>query len=223
MSYTTLIPLIEKFFPRVVFRVPVKEKIIFLTFDDGPNPEITPHILDYLEKFDARATFFVKGNQIPSAPGILVRMKKERHSIGNHGFSHISLWTKKKNTILDEIGRTNELIEKTCGFRPAFFRPPYGNFRPGFPKLLDSFQMRVVLWSLDSRDYRENESPQSIVRNVLLAATPGTIVLLHDSGKNSWNSLQALPVILGNLKNQGYQFASLGDKWIPPNIQETVK
>ncbi len=223
MTYTTLIPLIEEIFPWAVFRVPVKEKIIFLTFDDGPDPETTLHILDYLEKFDARATFFVRGSQIPSAPGILVRMKKEGHAIGNHSFTHVPLWAQKKNAVLEEIERTNQFIEKCCAFRPALFRPPYGRFRPAFRKFLDSFQMQMVLWSVDSRDYRENESPQSIVRNVLLAAKPGAIVLLHDSGKNSWNSLHALPVILGNLKNRGYRFASLGNNRIPSNGQENVK
>jgi len=211
MAYTAFIPLTEKLFPWVRFRIRVKEKVIFFTFDDGPDPQTTPQVLDHLKKFNAMATFFVRGQRIPSAPGVLVQIKKEGHAIGNHGFSHVPLWTRKMSVISEEIGKTNQFIEKSCGVRSTLFRPPYGKFRPGFRKILESFRMQMILWSIDSRDYMENESAQSIVRNVLLAAKPGAIVLLHDSGKNSLNTLQALPAILANLNNRGYQFPSLED------------
>ncbi len=221
--YTVLIPLIEKLFPWVKFRIPVKERVIFLTFDDGPDPESTPQVLTILKKFNATSTFFVKGQSIPSAPGVLVQIKKEGHAIGNHAFSHVPLWTRKTDAVLEEIGKTNQFIEKSCGMRPTLFRPPYGKFRPGFKKLLESLQMQMILWSINSRDYVENEPPQSIVRNVLLGAKPGAIVLLHDSGKNVRNSLQALPTILANLKNQGYRFASLGGNRVSSNDRENFK
>ncbi|NOY79188.1 MAG: polysaccharide deacetylase family protein [Calditrichaeota bacterium] len=209
MNYTVLIPLIENLFPWVTFRVPAEGKVVFLTFDDGPDPHTTPRVLEYLRKFNATATFFVRGQHIPLAPGLLVQIKKEGHAIGNHGFSHISLWTQKRRTILEEIRKTNQFIEKSCGIRPGLFRPPYGRFRPGFRGLLKSLEMQLILWSIDSRDYVKGESAQSIVRNVLFAAKPGAVILLHDAGENSRNTLQALPSLLVSLQNQGYQFASL--------------
>ena len=211
MIYTKFIPAAEKIFPWIIYRIPVDEKLIFLTFDDGPDAETTPRILRHLEKFNAKATFFVKGLQIPMVPGMLVQIIKAGHALGNHGFSHVSLWTRKKSFIVEEIQKTNQLIEKACGITTYLFRPPYGKFRPVLKKILEDYGMRAVLWNVDSRDYVKSESPQSIIRNVLLSAKPGSIILLHDSTKNGLNSLQALPTILNNFSERGFHFASLED------------
>ncbi len=209
MDYLTFIPLWEKLLPRVVFRAPEFQKVVFLTFDDGPSAAATPKVLDVLAGFGARATFFVRGDKIPEAPGVLLQARRQGHALGNHGFSHIRLWTKKRKEIIEEIEKTNHLLEKTAGVRPQFFRPPYGKIRPGMTKLVENLGLKTVLWSVDSRDYIPATTVQDVVRQVLGKVKSGSIVLFHDAGPTAEKTSQALPIILQNLQNRGFQFLPL--------------
>ncbi len=209
MNYLTLLPLYEKIFSRVLFRVPDFPKAVFLTFDDGPNSTTTPKILRVLADFGAHATFFIRGDRVPTAPGILLQVHRQGHALGNHGFSHKRLWNKKRREIIWEIEETNRIIEKTVGVQPRFFRPPYGKLRPGMAKLSENLGLKLILWSVDSRDYTDSSTAQDVVRHVLNRATSGSVVLFHDGNRHSAKTLEALPTILQNLRTRGFRFLPL--------------
>ncbi|GBD92528.1 peptidoglycan-N-acetylglucosamine deacetylase [bacterium BMS3Abin05] len=213
----------EKIFPWVLFRVPTEARIVFLTFDDGPDVHSTPQVLSILRDFRAKASFFIKGEKIPAAPGLLSQCTREGHSIGNHGFSHVPLWLRKKSFISEEIQRTNGLIHQACGLQPLFFRPPYGRFRPAMKKISEAQNLQMVLWNVDSRDYKEKTSAQDIVRNVLTSVKPGSVVLFHDSGKNVSQTIQALPAILRHLQDRGFSFSPLSELFRLKKLRENAQ
>ncbi len=209
MDYLTFVPIWEKLQPGVLFRAPKFKKTVFLTFDDGPNSETTPKILAILAKFEAKATFFIRGDVISTAPGTLLQTHRQGHTIGNHAYSHIRLSVKKRREIVEEIEKTNQIIAKTAGVRPQFFRPPYGKIRPGMIRLVENLGLKTVLWSVDSRDYIPATTVQDVVRQVLGKVKSGSIVLFHDAGPTAEKTSQALPIILQNLQNRGFQFLPL--------------
>ncbi len=216
MNYLTFIPLWEKILPGVLFRAPNFQRVVFLTFDDGPHPTTTPQILEILAEFGAQATFFVRGDRIPEAPGVLLRILKQGHALGNHGFSHRRLWVKKRKEIIREVEETNKLLQKTANFSPQLFRPPYGKVRPGLAKLVENLGLKTILWSVDARDYAETTTSQDVVRTVLSGARSGSIVLLHDAGPTAAKTREALPIILKNLTERGFQLLPLSVLSNPP-------
>ena len=209
MNYLTFLPIWEKWMPGVMFRVQNTSKAVFLTFDDGPNAETTPRILDILAQFNAQASFFVRGDALSAAPGLLLQLHRLVHTIGNHSFSHVRLWRKKRTEIIREVEETSRMIEQILGSPPRFFRPPYGKLRPGMTKLIANLGLQTVLWSVDSQDYVTTKTTQEVVRNVLRKVKPGAIILFHDAGPQTEKTIGALPIILKNLSDRGYQFLPL--------------
>ena len=177
------------------------QKILALSFDDGPDPTNTPKILDALKKENAKATFFVLGSQAQKYPNLIKRIAKEGHAIGNHSFSHIA-----KTSVagaVSELDKTNQAI----GFVPDMFRPPYGIRNGEMAKLALSRKMAVILWTITAADTATRDS-KVIANNIIFTPNPGDIALLHD-GPGHLPTANAVPTILKELKAKGWKFVTL--------------
>ncbi len=174
------------------------EKKIYLTFDDGPVPEATPFVLEELKKFDAKATFFVIGDNVRKNPELFNQIKQAGHSIGNHTFNHLNGWKNSQRFYLENIEKCNELIHA------PLFRPPYG--RTTFNQLREiKKQYQVIMWDVLSGDYNAALSREKCLFNVIKNGKNGSIVLFHDSVKSYKNMSYALPKALDFWKNEGYE------------------
>jgi len=188
--------------PPCLWRVSAKEKVLYLTFDDGPIPELTPWILDTLQPFQAKATFFCVGDNVHKYPDIFKRTIAEGHAAGNHTFHHLNGWKTPLTPYLDNVQRCQEQVNT------RLFRPPYGRMtRQQHAALHADYQ--VVMWDVLSGDFDQSITPQKCLNNVLRNARPGSIVVLHDNIKATENIRYALPRILQVFSNKGYRFESL--------------
>jgi peptidoglycan/xylan/chitin deacetylase (PgdA/CDA1 family) len=203
--------MLKVFFPWILWKGPSDSNEVALTFDDGPHPEYTPRTIKILDRFNAKAAFFLKGRNVLANPGIVEKLKAGGHTIGSHGFSHQRLDFRKKGTVLDEITASVRAVEKITGERPAYFRPPYGRFDWRFKKIMKEQNLRMVLWSLLTCDFRETE-PASVTRIVRDNVAGGSILVFHDGHVNAPVMLEALPGILDTLRQIGYSTAAL-DRW----------
>ena len=186
---------------------PEGEKVIALTFDDGPWPSNTLKILDTLKKNNIKATFFWVGLAVKDHPQIAKQVVAEGHAIGNHTWHH---WYKRLDaaTAAREIDDTAELIYKTTGVRTSLFRPPGAVMNNGVVDYAKQKKHAIVMWSNDPMDYRPLSANQ-LVKNVMRKAKPGAIVLMHDGGGNHPATVQALPQIITKLREQGYKFVTI--------------
>ncbi|WP_242040493.1 polysaccharide deacetylase family protein [Coleofasciculus sp. FACHB-1120] len=215
-SAIALPPASEKTFPvpieyqgKTIYRVTPKNKIIALTFDDGPWGKTTLQVLDILKKNNIKATFFWVGEQLQSYPAVAQRVVAEGHAIGNHTWHH-SYRQMDEATAAREIDDTAALIYKTTGVTTAYFRPPGGNLQNGLAAYAQKNNYAVMMWSINSADSRRHRlSAPKLVKNILKSAFPGSIVLMHDGGGNHSTTVQALPQIVEKLKKQGYEFVTL--------------
>ncbi len=196
--------LLRKMLPRLIWRFSVKEKIIFLTFDDGPIPELTPWVLDTLKIYQAKATFFCVGENVLKHPEIFKRLSDEGHATGNHTFNHLNGWQSENNAYFDNIKKCGEFIKSNI------FRPPYGKIKRS--QLYSSFlneNFKVVLWDVLSYDFDKNVSPEKCLSNVLKNVKPGSIVVFHDNLKAEKNIKYALPKVLETLSGMGFRFEAI--------------
>lgn len=207
LVFTEAVP--GKFQQHALKEVPLanKSKLIALTFDDGPWPVSTPQILEILSKEKIRATFFVLGQPLQNYPQIAKQIVAKGHAIGNHTWHH---WYHKLDatTSAKEIDATDALIYKTTGIKTHLFRPPGGLLNNGVVDYAKKKKYFVALWSSDSMDYNRPSVP-SLVRNVMKNARPGGIVLMHDGGGDRSHTVKALPIIIAQLKKQGYKFVTV--------------
>jgi peptidoglycan-N-acetylglucosamine deacetylase len=191
-----------------------RARAIALTFDDGPNPAVTPHLLDLLERYDARGTFFLIGRHVRACPALAAEIAARGHTIGNHTDTHPNLLWQSRRRILDELERCDEAIAEATGRRPMIMRPPYGYRRPQVHAAArDAGFGRPVLWSRSARDWTPQGAAQVIRR--LRAIRPGDIVLLHDGfhgalGADRQHTVHALEYWLPRWKAQGLAFVSVG-------------
>lgn len=211
-------PAAEKTFPvpteyqgKTIYQVKPKhqEKVIALTFDDGPWGKTTLQVLDILKKNDIKATFFWVGEQLQSYPAVARRVVAEGHAIGNHTWHH-SYRQMDEARAAKEIDDTAALIYKTTGVTTSYFRPPGGILQNGLAAYAQKNNYAVMMWSINSVDSsRHRLAAPKLVKNILKSAFPGSIVLLHDGGGNHSTTVQALPQIVEKLKKQGYKFVTL--------------
>ncbi len=216
--------LIQKLFGSVTWRMPATDPFLFLTFDDGPNPEVTPQVLDILKRFDVKATFFCVGENVEKHPGIFQRILEGGHAIGNHTFHHLNGWRTDVGKYLADVYKCSDLLREVdsrqstvhssapianCQLPTAdLFRPPYGKLKPSQLKLLKR-NYRVILWDVLSRDYDQNISGEKCFLNVTKHARKGSIIVFHDSLKAKDRVLVALPKVLEHFSKQNYSFKSL--------------
>jgi len=182
-----------------MWHVPTSEKVLFLTFDDGPIPEATPWVLDILHAYGAKATFFCVGDNVRKYPDIFQRILAEGHAVGNHTFNHLKGWGTETSDYLENVERCAEMVSS------PLFRPPYGKLKPSQTRLLKS-QYRIVMWDVLSGDFDPKISPEKCLQNVLENVQPGSIVLFHDSVKAETRMRFALPKVLEKLKSEGWRF-----------------
>jgi peptidoglycan-N-acetylglucosamine deacetylase len=199
----------EQFQGQIVSRVELQsgEKIIALTFDDGPWSH-TPQILDILKKYDIKATFFIIGQHIQAHREELQRVVQEGHAIGNHTWNHRYL-NVSAETAAAELGQTADLLKEVTETETSMFRPPGGNITNGLANYATQHNNAVIMWSVDSNDYRSATSVASMTEKVVGGIHSGAIVLLHDGGGNRTKTVQALPEIISQLQQQGYRFVTV--------------
>ena len=184
-----------------------QQKMVALTFDDGPHPRHTDMILDILAKYEIKATFFVIGQNAEAYPEPLQRAFKEGHEIENHSFDHK---TKEKSPIelRESIEATSSVIEGLTGRRPRFFRSPCGRSTETVKTAVTSLSMRPVLWTVDSEDWM-GKSSSAIVSQVLRGAKGNEVVLFHDYTCPSHHVMDALPIVIEGLREKGYRFVTV--------------
>ncbi|MDX1544772.1 MAG: polysaccharide deacetylase family protein [Christiangramia sp.] len=195
---------------------------IYLTFDDGPVPEVTPWVLDQLEAFKAKATFFCIGENVEKYPDIFKRILQEGHAVGNHTHNHLDGWKTSTSVYLENIRIAEEIMsahfqnkagsekEKRINNTPLF-RPPYGKIKNSQARELSKAGYRIVMWDVISGDYEKEFSPEKCYRNVIENAVEGSTIVLHDSQKAFGNIKHILPGILNYYTEKGYELRSLKD------------
>jgi peptidoglycan/xylan/chitin deacetylase (PgdA/CDA1 family) len=194
--------LIQKVFPNFIWKIATRENAIFLSFDDGPDPEITPWVLKQLRCFHAKATFFCVGENILKYPEVLSKVLSEGHSVGSHTFNHMNAWNTEMITYLKNVRKAAHLVPT------KLFRPPYGRLLPRQVQFLRR-HYQIVMWDVLSGDFDESISPAECFENVKGNAGPGSIVAFHDNLK-SWERLKyVLPEVLHYFTEKGFKFKPL--------------
>lgn len=173
-----------------------------LTFDDGPNPDYTPMLLDELKKRGVPATFFVLGAEVEQYPGLVRRASEEGHLIGVHSYKHVNLRQLSDMQAVEQVNRTNKAIHDACGQYASYIRPPYGCWKEDLDY---EVQMVEVLWDIDPRDWATT-SAELVVQRVLQDAGDNSIILLHDASESS---VRAACMIIDRLQAQGYTFVTV--------------
>ncbi|KUN02923.1 oligosaccharide deacetylase [Streptomyces yokosukanensis] len=186
-----------------ILQISGRGRHMMLTFDDGPNPDYTPHILDTLAKYDVRAMFFVCGECVADDRDLVARMADEGHVVGNHTWTHPLLTTLNRKEIHSEMARTSDIIEDTCGERPQWFRAPYGAWNRAAFQLGAEMGMEPMAWTVDTTDWME-PGTDTIVDRVERGAAPGVVVLSHDAGGDRSQTVHAIREWLPHLIDSGY-------------------
>ncbi|MFA6924056.1 MAG: polysaccharide deacetylase family protein [Bacteroidales bacterium] len=187
----------------VVWNIPVNKKNeIYLTFDDGPIPEVTYEVLKILAQYNAKATFFCVGENVQKHSEVYKSILNAGHSVGNHTFNHISGWTTLSKKYFANIQKCDDLLHT------RLFRPPYGKIRP-LQVLKLKKKYSIILWSVLSGDFDKKISPEKCLDNVIKYTKNGSIVVFHDSLKAKKNMLYALPKFLHHYSEKGYEFKAL--------------
>lgn len=194
------------FYPSLLWEMPkTGEKTLYLTFDDGPHPLITPKVLEILRRYDAKATFFCIGNNVQKYPATFELIKKEGHSVGSHTFNHENGWKSDTDAYIKSFNEANALIHSNL------FRPPHGKLKRSQLKKLPTanYQLVTVAWSVIAYDWDHALSPEDVYQNVIKNASDGSIVTFHDSLKAYNNMIYALPKVLEYYYNKGFIFKAL--------------
>jgi len=206
---------IKTLFPNLVWELPNNDKVIYLTFDDGPTPEITEWTLNTLEQYKAKATFFCIGKNVDTHPEIFNKIVSKGHSIGNHTYNHLKGWKTKTKDYIENIKQTQVAFNKhyinteSQIQNPNFinlFRPPYGQIKPKQIKQLTKKGYKIIMWNILSIDWDKSISQETCLENVINNADSGHIIVFHDSLKASKNMQYALPKVLDYFSKKGFEF-----------------
>jgi len=200
---------LKKLFPQATWNFHDTEKKIFLTFDDGPIPELTPWVLDTLKEFGARATFFYVGNNIKKHPELFKRASDEGHSIGNHTFNHLKGWRTSHEDYMANIALCEAAIVECGGGGPAgLFRPPYGQLTFSLAKKI-SANYRIIMWDYLTGDFDQSLSPEKCHIETIKGTKSGSIVIYHENVKAEARIKYSLPKFLDHFSSLGYQFCAI--------------
>lgn len=199
--------LLRALYPNFVWRKSAEEKNIYLTFDDGPIPDVTEFVLETLEKYNAHATFFCIGENISKNTAIFQNIINNGHSVGNHTFNHLRGWSTDDVTYLQNVLKCQTEIERNS-HHSKLFRPPYGRIkRKQANSLLTDYE--IVMWDVLSGDFSQDLSPETVLHKTIKHTDAGSIVLFHDSIKANANMSYSLPRFLEHFSCQGFQFSKL--------------
>ncbi len=189
-------------YPNCIWHLPNKENAVYLTFDDGPIPTVTPWVLEQLAQFNVKATFFLIGNNVALYPEIVDQIKAAGHSIGNHSYNHENGWETDDATYFESISKADELLGV------ELLRPPYGRIKKSQIKVLKE-KYKIIMWDVLSADWLVENTPEKCISNVLGSVKSGSIIVFHDSQK-AWKNLKvALPEVLKQLAERGFLFKPL--------------
>ncbi len=183
--------------------LPAAGKVIYLTFDDGPVPEATPEVVEILQKYQARATFFMVGDNVRKYPDVFNLVRNNGHGVGNHTFHHLNGWRTSPGAYFHDVQRCSEY------FSTSLFRPPYGRFTPSQYFLLRK-EFRFILWSVLTYDFDRRTTPEQCLNNAIEHTREGSVVVFHDSVKSMNNVKYALPQFIEHFTRLGYRFEPLG-------------
>ena len=195
------------FYPQVQFTLEGEENEIALTFDDGPDPAFTLPILDILDHYRVKATFFMEGAKIEKEPDLAAEVARQGHGIGNHFYSHNELIFRSKRNIQEQLDRTDRLITEKLGTATALVRPPFGRVTLRVTRLITRAGMRTVLWSVMPYDFTD-PGPETIAARTIQYTRSGSIIVLHDGGSIRTQTVEALPRIIETLSPR-FAFARL--------------
>lgn len=184
------------------------DKLVALTFDDGPWPGQTEKILDILAQQQVKATFFMLGSRVKAAPALARRVRDEGHLVAGHSLSHKNLPKEKPAEINRQIAAGTSAIKRATGIDPVWFRPPYGAVNGKVMQQARLLKVRVALWDIDTLDWTK-PGVARLVRNAVKPIKPGAVILMHDGGVDRSQTIAALPQIIEKLKAQGYTFVTL--------------
>ncbi len=202
MLISSVPDILTRMFPSLVWKVNETQKVIYLTFDDGPIPETTEWILNTLKQFDAKATFFCVGENVQKHPELFDKILDDGHLVGNHTYNHLNGWNTNVDEYIENVEKAAKLIKSNL------FRPPRGMIRiEQAKKILEKYH--IVMWNVLSVDYDKDVSPQQCLKNVSSNAKKGSIIVFHDSIKARKNMMYALPKTLEYYAEKGYRFATL--------------
>ncbi len=193
----------------VYSRIETEEKVIALTFDDGPHPHLTPQILDVLDEYDAKATFFVVGRMAKTYPSVLKEVSRRGHEIGNHTYTHLTESNGSNEKLKKEIIDTELAILEIALQQTRLFRPPTGYCSKNAVKMTGELGYKTVVWDIDTKDWAHTP-PQKIFNEVKNRAKSGSIILFHDFIGTNSPTVEALRLILPWLREQGYTFVTVG-------------
>lgn len=202
MRLVTTPYILRIFYPSLLWKMPEGEKKIYLTFDDGPHHEITPQVLDLLEKFDAKATFFCIGKNVEANKDVFKSIIDRGHSIGNHTFNHDKGWKTKTEDYVVSVDKTNLIIKS------PLLRPPYGKIKPSQIRKLKG-NYKLIAWTVISYDWDKSLTSDDCYNNVIKNASDGSIIVFHDSEKAARNMIPALTKVLEYYSNKGFTFEKL--------------
>ena len=204
--------LMRKIFSGFTWRFSSSEKIVYLTFDDGPTPEVTEWTLALLKEYNAKATFFCIGENIAQNPELFKKLQHGGHSIGNHTYNHLNGWHTSNEDYFNNIVLCENVMQDFKignNLEEKLFRPPYGKLNRVQSKWLKEKGYKVIMWDILSADFDTTISPQKCAENVLKNIQSGSIIIFHDSMKASKNLKYALPQTLDYLKKNGFEMKAI--------------
>lgn len=192
-------------FPGVTWKIPAEEKCVYLTFDDGPIPEVTPWVLDILDSFGIKATFFCVGENVCKHPDVYRSVLERGHRVGNHTYNHIQGIQYRTKNYLTNVAKAAEMIDS------PLFRPPHGHMRmPQILSLRDKY--RIIMWDVVTRDYSPHMTPNGVFNVVEKYTRNGSVIVFHDSLKAERNMREAMPRSVEWLLKEGYRFKLFDEK-----------
>ena len=195
----------KKFYQGRTWNIPTDEKILYLTFDDGPHPEATPFVLEQLKKYNAKATFFCVGKNVAENFSVYERIIAEGHKVGNHTYNHLNGWKTDDKIYIEDIAKAAKIIDSDL------FRPPYGRITKFQIKAIsgEKLHLKAIMWDVLSGDFDPKVNGENCFLNVINNAKPGSIVVFHDSLKSFATLKEGLPRVLKYYTEKEYRFAIL--------------
>jgi len=196
--------IIKWLFPKYVWDIPNNDNKVYLTFDDGPIPEVTEFVLSELEKHQAKATFFCIGDNIQKNPDIFKKVISAGHAIGNHTFNHLKGWETETDSYIENVEMCRKTLE-LHQIKTNLMRPPYGKIKTAQAKILRNSGYKIIMWDIISADFDAEVSLEECLKNVISNVTSGSIIVFHDSVKAFANMRYALPKTLEFLSENGFK------------------
>jgi peptidoglycan-N-acetylglucosamine deacetylase len=200
---------IKKIFSNYVWDIPNNENKIYLTFDDGPTPDVTEWVLAELKKNQAKATFFCIGKNIKNNPELFKKIIEDGHIVGNHTYNHLNGWRTNTDDYLSNSSFCQSTIYNLQSVKHKLFRPPYGKLKRSQSKKLRQLGYKIIMWDVLSADFDQNITPEKCLENVVQNVVSGSVIIFHDSLKAYKNLKHVLPLSLQILKEKGFTFDTI--------------